>query len=42
MLGPCPDYVTPAGGKLAMRRKTVGELRFQALGTKNEKNLASG
>lgn len=37
-----PDYETPAGGKLTMRRKTVGELRFQALGSKNEKNLGSG
>ena len=25
-----------------MRRKTVDENRFQALGTKNEKNLGSG
>ena len=40
--GPIPDYTTLAGGIITMRRKTVDETRFQALGSKNEKNLASG
>ena len=31
-----------ASGKFQMRRKTEDELRFQGLGTKNEKNLGSG
>ena len=41
-IGMTPDSITPASGKLSMRRKTVNELRFQALGTRNEKNLCSG
>ena len=41
-IGMTPATIAPASGKLSMRRKTVDELRFQALGTKNEKNLCSG
>ena len=41
-IGPVPDYTTTPSGIITMRRKTVNEVRFQALGTKNEKNMASG